>query len=322
MTTTTDSAAMLQSYLDDWRATLRNCGVARTVVDDVMRLADVNGLLDPAKVAAAQPAPGVTVEAIASEARRYAAMYPEASDGRNTFIMFAEWVERQATHAPGVGMPGREETIRLLQKTMARRDLEPLSETTLALYRADAEHAADALLAATPSSGGEEPNREAIELAYGLLWVTGSDRGTKAGEAHYQARKTLYDRLDKSGQARGIVAANTLLGRGNLGGGMGVAEAREASHAYKQDRPEVMPGSGYREAEPWEGRGTVTKAFCREAARACLTAALGESYVVVPREPTTDQRNAGVSADDKRTGNETCAHIYRAMLSAAVGGEG
>lgn len=31
--------------------------------------------------------------AIASEARRYAAMYPQSSDGRNTFILLAEWIE-------------------------------------------------------------------------------------------------------------------------------------------------------------------------------------------------------------------------------------
>ncbi len=34
------------------------------------------------------------LEMIASEARRYASFYPEASDGRNTFIIFAEWIER------------------------------------------------------------------------------------------------------------------------------------------------------------------------------------------------------------------------------------
>ena len=32
---------------------------------------------------------------IAAEARRYAGFYPEASDGRNTFILLAEWIERQ-----------------------------------------------------------------------------------------------------------------------------------------------------------------------------------------------------------------------------------
>lgn len=32
---------------------------------------------------------------LAQEARRYASHYPEASDGRNTFIIFAEMIERR-----------------------------------------------------------------------------------------------------------------------------------------------------------------------------------------------------------------------------------
>jgi hypothetical protein len=32
-------------------------------------------------------------EAIASKAREWAAHYPEASDGRNTFVLLAEWIE-------------------------------------------------------------------------------------------------------------------------------------------------------------------------------------------------------------------------------------
>lgn len=76
---------------------------------------------------------------------------------------------------------------------------------------------------------------EAIELAYGLLWVAGSDRATKRGEAFYQARKTLLSQIDKDGQARGIVAANKLLGRETLGGTMFAAEMREPCYAYKND---------------------------------------------------------------------------------------
>jgi hypothetical protein len=34
-------------------------------------------------------------ERVSAEARRYASHYSEASDGRNTFILFAEWAERQ-----------------------------------------------------------------------------------------------------------------------------------------------------------------------------------------------------------------------------------
>jgi hypothetical protein len=54
-------------------------------------------------------------------------------------------------------------------------------------------------------------DREASELAYGLLWMVGCDRGTKRGEALYLARKALYERMDRAGQARGITAAQTAL---------------------------------------------------------------------------------------------------------------
>jgi hypothetical protein len=76
---------------------------------------------------------------------------------------------------------------------------------------------------------------EAIELAYGLLWVVGSGRSTNAGEALYQARKTLLAQIDKAGQARGIIAANTLLGREDIGGSIFPAEALGVSHAYLAD---------------------------------------------------------------------------------------
>jgi hypothetical protein len=36
------------------------------------------------------------IEKIGNEARRYAEMYSQSSDGRNTFIIFAEWVEALA----------------------------------------------------------------------------------------------------------------------------------------------------------------------------------------------------------------------------------
>ncbi len=39
-------------------------------------------------------------EKCAAEARRYASHYSEASDGRNTFIMLAEWAERQSIALP------------------------------------------------------------------------------------------------------------------------------------------------------------------------------------------------------------------------------
>lgn len=40
------------------------------------------------------PAGKATLQQIAAEARRYASHYPRSSDGQNTFVMFAEWVEK------------------------------------------------------------------------------------------------------------------------------------------------------------------------------------------------------------------------------------
>jgi hypothetical protein len=48
-------------------------------------------------LASSDPAPGDQVAeergAIAAKAREFAAHYPQSSDGRNTFIMLAEWIE-------------------------------------------------------------------------------------------------------------------------------------------------------------------------------------------------------------------------------------
>jgi hypothetical protein len=52
---------------------------------------------------------------------------------------------------------------------------------------------------------------EAIELAYGLLWVVGCDRSTRGGNALYLARKALLEQLDRAGQGRGISAARKVL---------------------------------------------------------------------------------------------------------------
>ena len=60
----------------------------------------------------------------------------------------------------------------------------------------------------TPNMG----DTDAMELAYGLLWIVGCDRSTKNGQALYLARKALYGRLNKAGQARGITAARAALG--------------------------------------------------------------------------------------------------------------
>ncbi len=37
---------------------------------------------------------------IEAEARRYAGMYPQSSDGRNTFVIFADWVAKLAAQTP------------------------------------------------------------------------------------------------------------------------------------------------------------------------------------------------------------------------------
>jgi hypothetical protein len=47
-----------------------------------------------------QPALDQERDWMANEARRYAGFYPEASDGRNTFIMFAEMIESRIGSTP------------------------------------------------------------------------------------------------------------------------------------------------------------------------------------------------------------------------------
>lgn len=39
-------------------------------------------------------------EAFSAKAREFAANYPEASDGRNTFIILAEWIESRSAVNP------------------------------------------------------------------------------------------------------------------------------------------------------------------------------------------------------------------------------
>lgn len=60
---------------------------------------------------------------------------------------------------------------------------------------------------ANPERCSLDAARQAIELAYGLLWIVGCDRSHKDGQSLYLARKALYERLDRDGQARGITAA-------------------------------------------------------------------------------------------------------------------
>lgn len=53
--------------------------------------------------------------------------------------------------------------------------------------------------------------QNAIELAYGLLWLAPTDRNTKTGELAYQARQVLLRQLDSEGRLRGLTAAQDML---------------------------------------------------------------------------------------------------------------
>lgn len=56
-------------------------------------------------------------------------------------------------------------------------------------------------------------NEQAIELAYGLLWLAPTiDRQTKAGDLVHRARTTLHGQLDLDGRKRGLSAAQDVLG--------------------------------------------------------------------------------------------------------------
>ena len=44
-----------------------------------------------------QSAMNAELNVCAAKAREFAAFYDEGSDGRNTFILLAEWIERRAT---------------------------------------------------------------------------------------------------------------------------------------------------------------------------------------------------------------------------------
>lgn len=53
---------------------------------------------------------GISAErsAIAAKAREWAAHYDQGSDGRNTFVLFAEWVEDRAASQPSPRVEGGE----------------------------------------------------------------------------------------------------------------------------------------------------------------------------------------------------------------------
>lgn len=73
-----------------------------------------------------------------------------------------------------------------------------------------------------PAAVESNASVEAIELAYGLLWVVNCDRSTRGGNALYLARKALLEQLDRAGQGRGISAARKVLKDEEAGcGGIG-----------------------------------------------------------------------------------------------------
>ncbi len=71
-------------------------GGEHTQQEDETLVVDLTSMLDNRAIWPA-PSDSAALDAerniIALEARRYASFYPEASDGRNTFVGFAEWVE-------------------------------------------------------------------------------------------------------------------------------------------------------------------------------------------------------------------------------------
>lgn len=60
-----------------------------------------------------------------------------------------------------------------------------------------------------------------------------------------------------------------------------------------------------------------SRLICEEALKAAFPELFAGTHKIVPVEPTNEQGTAGVAANDKRTGFETCCHIYRAMIAAA-----
>lgn len=73
--------------LEDWNVTESNQdGLEKIQTQIANRI--VNAVNHPADVAN-----NILLTTIVSKALEWAGHYPEASDGRNTFVLFAEWVE-------------------------------------------------------------------------------------------------------------------------------------------------------------------------------------------------------------------------------------
>jgi hypothetical protein len=55
-----------------------------------------------------------------------------------------------------------------------------------------------------------------------------------------------------------------------------------------------------------------------EVAPECRCDAVARAAIEALREPTVAMTAAGIESDDKRTGGETCKHIWRVMIDAAL----
>lgn len=53
--------------------------------------------------------------------------------------------------------------------------------------------------------------QDAMELAYGLLWLAPVDRATKQGYLVYEARQVLLGQLDSEARIRGVGAARRMV---------------------------------------------------------------------------------------------------------------
>lgn len=91
----TDKTKPLQGTsrtLDEWKEFARrdDC-LDQMIPSDLRCILSAIEAVDPATISA-----DALRDKIATKAREYAEHYPQSSDGKNTFLMFAEWVEALA----------------------------------------------------------------------------------------------------------------------------------------------------------------------------------------------------------------------------------
>lgn len=122
-----------------------------------------------------------------------------------------------------------------------------------------------------------------------------------------------------TGDERIAAIADVLLGwltGPDSGQNDGLMDAYNALRALLRERNEARRTSG--EAASLLARNLDgLMSANRTLERPDIAAILRGEAVAVPREATPDMLIAGVQSDDKRTGNQTCAHIYRAMIAAS-----